>query len=173
MKRELNDVKITRRERPRPTVRKIIPPTPLILFSPALQFQLQLLHHSSSPLHLLKRAKISTTTVHRAKLNFHFISLLALSSSIDIGRIPETHNLAKRRLDTTNCKQSLESYFYQMTITIASFLSFQIHLDFALLFLDRFPNPPRRASESENLIILFLVSHILEICCISNDRCRF
>ena len=35
-KRELNDVKITRRERPRPTVRKIIPPTPLILVSPAL-----------------------------------------------------------------------------------------------------------------------------------------
>ena len=33
---ELNDVKITRRERPRPTVRKIIPPTPLILVSPAL-----------------------------------------------------------------------------------------------------------------------------------------
>ena len=80
MKRELNDVKITRRERPRPTVRKIIPPTPLILVSPALYFQLQLLHHSSSPLHLLKRAKISTTTVHRVKLNFHFISLLALSS---------------------------------------------------------------------------------------------
>ena len=47
-----------------------------------------------------------------------------LSSSIDIGRIPETHNHAKRRLDTTNCKQSLESYFYQMTITISSFLSF-------------------------------------------------